>query len=50
MGVTAGMGSGPGGIASHAVALSRLGLNISLAAVCGQDGYGDPIDGPSIAE
>jgi len=39
--MAAGMGSGPGGIANHAVALSRLGLSVSLAAAFGQDGYGD---------
>jgi sugar/nucleoside kinase (ribokinase family) len=36
-----GMGSGPGGIANHEVALSRLGLRTSLAAAFGQDVYGD---------
>ena len=36
-----GMGSGPGGIANHAVALSRLGLRTSLAAAFGDDVYGD---------
>lgn len=36
-----GMGSGPGGIANHAVALSRLGLRTALAAAFGEDVYGD---------
>ncbi|HTR90710.1 MAG TPA: PfkB family carbohydrate kinase [Trebonia sp.] len=36
-----GMGSGPGGIANYAVALSRLGLRTSLAAAFGEDVYGD---------
>jgi sugar/nucleoside kinase (ribokinase family) len=36
-----GMGSGPGGIANHAVALSRLGLRTALAAAFGKDVYGD---------
>src|SRR5581483_9786753 len=36
-----GMGSGPGGIANYATALSRLGLRTSLAAAFGQDVYGD---------
>jgi sugar/nucleoside kinase (ribokinase family) len=35
-----GMGSGPGGIANYAVALSRLGLRASLAAAFGEDVYG----------
>jgi sugar/nucleoside kinase (ribokinase family) len=35
-----GMGSGPGGIANFAVALSRLGLRTSLSAAFGEDGYG----------
>jgi sugar/nucleoside kinase (ribokinase family) len=39
--MAAGMGTGPGGIATHAVALSRLGLSVSLAAAFGRDGYGD---------
>lgn len=37
---TSGMGSGPGGIANFAVALSRLGLRTSLAAAFGEDVYG----------
>jgi len=37
---TKGMGSGPGGIANFAVALSRLGLSTSLAAAFGDDAYG----------
>ncbi|HET9169994.1 MAG TPA: carbohydrate kinase family protein [Actinospica sp.] len=37
---TEGMGSGPGGIANFAVALSRLGLRTSLAAAFGDDAYG----------
>lgn len=37
---TGGMGSGPGGIANLAVALSRLGLRTSLAAAFGTDVYG----------
>ncbi|MFD9962348.1 carbohydrate kinase family protein [Amycolatopsis sp. NPDC058986] len=37
---TAGMGSGPGGIANFAVGLSRLGLRTSLAAAFGTDVYG----------
>ena len=37
---TGGMGSGPGGIANFAVALSRLGLRTSLAAAFGTDVYG----------
>lgn len=36
-----GMGSCPGGIANLAVAASRLGLRTSLAAVFGDDVYGD---------
>jgi len=36
----AGLGSGPGGIANLAVALSRLGLNTALAAAFGDDAYG----------
>jgi sugar/nucleoside kinase (ribokinase family) len=36
----AGLGSGPGGIANLAVALSRLGLNTALATVFGDDAYG----------
>ncbi|WP_435122171.1 carbohydrate kinase family protein [Amycolatopsis thermoflava] len=36
-----GMGSSPGGIANLAVALSRLGLSTSLAAMFGTDAYGD---------
>ncbi|HET9170693.1 MAG TPA: carbohydrate kinase family protein [Actinospica sp.] len=37
---TKGMGSGPGGIANFAVALSRLGLRTSLASAFGDDAYG----------
>lgn len=37
---TEGMGSGPGGIANFAVALSRLGLRTSLATAFGDDAYG----------
>jgi sugar/nucleoside kinase (ribokinase family) len=37
---TRGMGSGPGGIANFAVALSRLGLRTSLATAFGDDAYG----------
>lgn len=36
-----GLGSGPGGIANFAVALSRLGLRTGLAAAFGQDVYGE---------
>ena len=36
-----GMGSCPGGIANQAIAASRLGLRTGLAAVFGDDGYGD---------
>ncbi|MCZ2523108.1 PfkB family carbohydrate kinase [Streptomyces sp. HB2AG] len=36
-----GMGSGPGGVANMATALSRLGLRTSLAAAFGDDVYGD---------
>ncbi|GAA1051089.1 PfkB family carbohydrate kinase [Arthrobacter russicus] len=36
-----GMGSCPGGVANQAIAASRLGLNTSLAAAFGDDGYGD---------
>jgi sugar/nucleoside kinase (ribokinase family) len=36
-----GMGSCPGGVANLAVAASRLGLRTSLAAVFGDDVYGD---------
>jgi sugar/nucleoside kinase (ribokinase family) len=36
-----GMGSCPGGIANLAVAASRLGLRTALAAVFGDDVYGD---------
>ncbi|MBT1001028.1 carbohydrate kinase family protein [Paenarthrobacter sp. DKR-5] len=36
-----GMGSCPGGVANQAIAASRLGLHTSLAAVFGDDGYGD---------
>ncbi|MDQ1732752.1 MAG: hypothetical protein QOK10_2911 [Pseudonocardiales bacterium] len=36
-----GMGSCPGGIANLAVAASRLGLRTSLAAIFGDDVYGD---------
>lgn len=36
-----GMGSAPGGIANLAVAASRLGLNVSLAAGFGDDLYGE---------
>lgn len=38
---TRGMGSGPGGIANFAVALSRLNLRTALAAAFGADVYGD---------
>lgn len=38
---TAGMGCGPGGIANLAVAASRFGLRTSLAAVFGDDFYGE---------
>lgn len=38
---TRGMGSGPGGIANFAVALSRLDLRTSLAAAFGEDVYGE---------
>lgn len=38
---TGGMGTGPGGIANFAVALSRLGLRTSLAAAFGADFPGD---------
>ena len=38
---TGGMGTGPGGIANFAVALSRLGLRTSLAAAFGADFAGD---------
>lgn len=37
---TRGMGSGPGGIANFAIALSRLGLRTSVAAAFGEDVYG----------
>jgi sugar/nucleoside kinase (ribokinase family) len=36
-----GMGSSPGGVANLAVAASRLGLRTALAAVFGDDVYGD---------
>src|ERR1700733_9698508 len=36
-----GMGSCPGGIATRAIAASRLGLHTSLAAAFGDDVYGD---------
>ena len=36
-----GMGSCPGGVANQAIAASRLGLRTGLAAVFGDDGYGD---------
>lgn len=36
-----GMGSCPGGVANQAIAASRLGLNTSLTAAFGDDGYGD---------
>ncbi|MCU1572827.1 MAG: carbohydrate kinase [Micrococcaceae bacterium] len=36
-----GMGSCPGGVANQAIAASRLGLNTTLAAAFGDDGYGD---------
>ncbi|MDJ0355832.1 PfkB family carbohydrate kinase [Paenarthrobacter sp. PH39-S1] len=36
-----GMGSCPGGVANQAIAASRLGLNVTLAAAFGDDGYGD---------
>lgn len=35
-----GMGSSPGGVANQAIAASRLGLNTTLAAAFGDDGYG----------
>jgi sugar/nucleoside kinase (ribokinase family) len=37
---TRGMGSGPGGVANFAVALSRLGLRTGLATAFGDDAYG----------
>jgi sugar/nucleoside kinase (ribokinase family) len=36
----AGLGSAPGGCANLAVALSRLGLNVGLSAVFGDDAFG----------
>ncbi|QMW64857.1 hypothetical protein H4N58_11440 [Mumia sp. ZJ1417] len=39
--MTSGMGSSPGGVATLAVAASRLGLRTSLAAAFGDDMYGD---------
>ncbi|WP_262852833.1 carbohydrate kinase family protein [Mumia quercus] len=39
--MTSGMGSSPGGVATLAVAASRLGLKTSLAAAFGDDMYGD---------
>lgn len=36
-----GMGSCPGGVANQAIAASRLGLNTTLAAAFGDDGYGE---------
>ena len=36
-----GMGSCPGGVANQAIAAARLGLRTGLAAVFGDDGYGD---------
>jgi sugar/nucleoside kinase (ribokinase family) len=38
--VTDGLGSAPGGIANIAVAMSRLGLNVGLAAAFGEDMFG----------
>jgi sugar/nucleoside kinase (ribokinase family) len=38
---TTGVGSGPGGIATFALALSRLGLRTSLAAAFGEDPHGE---------
>lgn len=38
---TAGVGSGPGGIATFALALSRLGLRTSLIAGFGEDPHGE---------
>ncbi|MGI5169808.1 PfkB family carbohydrate kinase [Spirillospora sp. CA-253888] len=39
--VTDGLGSAPGGIANIAVAMSRLGLRVGLAAAFGDDLFGD---------
>jgi sugar/nucleoside kinase (ribokinase family) len=39
--MTSGMGSSPGGVATLAVAASRLGLRTSLASAFGDDMYGD---------
>lgn len=39
--LTSGMGSSPGGVATLAVAASRLGLRTSLGAAFGDDMYGD---------
>ncbi|MGH3388544.1 MAG: carbohydrate kinase family protein, partial [Actinomadura sp.] len=38
--ITDGLGSAPGGIANIAVAMSRLGLRVGLAAVIGDDMFG----------
>lgn len=38
---TEGLGSAPGGVANMAVAMSRLGLHVSLAAPFGGDWFGD---------
>ncbi len=38
--ITNGLGSAPGGIANIAVAMSRLGLNVGLAAAFGDDMFG----------
>ncbi|CAN5572730.1 carbohydrate kinase family protein [soil metagenome] len=38
---TLGLGTAPGGIANLAVAMSRLGLSVSLATVYGDDLYGE---------
>jgi sugar/nucleoside kinase (ribokinase family) len=38
--ITDGLGSAPGGIANIAVAMSRLGLNVGLAAAFGDDMFG----------
>jgi sugar/nucleoside kinase (ribokinase family) len=39
--MTSGMGSSPGGVATLAVAASRLGLRTALGAAFGEDMYGD---------
>src|SRR3954463_1301856 len=38
--ITDGLGSAPGGIANIAVAMSRLGLSVGLAAAFGEDMFG----------